>query len=271
MSTQDSESIHLTTFGNGSDNGSNLSDPFEEDSIDISVFDDENLMRFLNSPFNNVQNQSDDLFASMFMDPTFVSFTPMANVAVARQPVEWEPATLQSGAMVQAILDKAYALQLDAQELAVISENLNFLFIPSRIEKLVRLYFETWHRHCPILHQPSFDIGTVPTPLLLSVILLGAMYSQDEREASTAKALLDISELYVYSMEGLTEESEVRQMLRMGNSITRASAQLSPLAFPYLQGAYLMICAQFWGGNRLARRRAIELRFGVVVKACDRL
>lgn len=205
--------------------------------------------------------QSDDLYAPMFMDPSYANPTPMNDVAFP-----WEPPSVQSAAVVHAILDKAASLQTNLQEQADISHHLNFLFTPSKITKLVNLYFEFWHPHCPIIHQGSFSVETVPLPLLMSVTLMGAMYSQVDREVSTAKLLLDLAELYIHSMEDLTDEFEIRQMLRLSASTSPDSIKLGPQAFQHLQAAYLMVVVQFWAGSMVSRKRAIETRFGVVVK-----
>jgi hypothetical protein len=80
---------------------------------------------------------------------------------------------------------------------------------------MVSLYFEFSHPHCPIIHQGSFSVENAPTPLLVAVIAIGAMYSQVDQEVSTAKELLDLAELYIYSTDVLTEEFEIRQLLRL--------------------------------------------------------
>jgi cytochrome c-type biogenesis protein CcmH/NrfG len=93
------------------------------------------------------------------------------------------------------------------------------------------------------------------------------MYSQVDRDVTTAKTLLDLAELYIYSMDDLTEEFEVRQMMRAASTTTPESIALSMLAFQHLQAAYLMVCVQFWAGNMVSRKRAIDTRFSVVIKA----
>jgi hypothetical protein len=259
-------STTLDIFANSSENGSaasTFSDPFEDEPIDWSLFEDENLLRFLSSPFSEVQMQSEDLFSPMMMDPSFVS-TP--NISGLPLPGEWEPPTEQSSAAIQAIFRKAMALQLSPPDQADISHHLNYLFTPSRIKRLVRLYFEFWHPHCPIIHQGSFSAETAPIPLLIVVVIMGAMYSQVDRDVSTTKFLLDLAELYVFSLDDLTDEFEIRQMLRAPQTTTPESISLSNLAFQHLQAAYLMVCVQFWAGNMVSRKRAIDTKFGVVLK-----
>jgi Fungal specific transcription factor domain len=262
----DSSSTTLDVFTNSSDNGSTastFSDPFEDEPIDWSLFEDENLLRFLSSPFNEVQTQSEDLFAPMAIEQSFAAGPNMPGVPL---PGEWEPPSEASSAAIQAIFRKTMTLQLSPPEQADISHHLNYLFTPSRIKRLVGLYFEFWHPHCPIIHQGTFSIETVPTPLLVSVLVVGAMYSQVDRDVSTTKLLLDLAELYVFSIDDLTDEFEIRQMLRAPYNTTPDSIPLSNQAFQHLQAAYLMVCVQFWAGNMVSRKRAIDTKFGVVLK-----
>lgn len=259
------DSNFVNFFGNGSDNGSTFSDPFEEEPIDWSLFEDENLLRFLSGPFTDYPMQPEDAYAPVFMDPNFPPIDPMTNIQGSIPKMEWEQPSPQSAAIVQSILNRAIALNTTLSEQEDFRQQLNYLFTPSRIDKFINHFFEFWHPHCPILHQPTFSVETAPIPLLVSVTLMGAMYSQSDQEVNTAKHLLDLSELFVYSMEDLTDDSEIRQMLRSNPSVEQ-SVIVSPLAFQYLQAAYLMVCVQFWAGGMLARKRAIETRFGNVVK-----
>jgi hypothetical protein len=121
-------------FGNGSENGSTFSDPFEDEPIDWSLFQDENLLRFLSSPLTEVQMPTDDMLAPMFMDPNFAQVRPVTGLSF---PMEWEPASAQSAGIVQALLEKVTSLNLNPEEQAGISQHLNYLFTPSRIQKFV--------------------------------------------------------------------------------------------------------------------------------------
>jgi hypothetical protein len=264
--SSDSNALHF--FGNGSENGSTFSDPFEDEPIDWSSFQDENLLKFLNSPFTEVQMQADDIFAPMFMDP---NFSHAGLVTGMPCPPEWDPASVQSAAIIQGLRGKASLLNLNPQEQTDLSQHLDYIFTPSRIERMVSLYFEFWHPHCPIIYRPTFSIETTPTPLLISMTLMGVMYSQVDHEVKSGKILLDLAEMFVFSASDLTEESEIQRMLRasLGSSPDQ-SGMLSSMALQNLQAAYVMVCLQFWAGNPVARRRAIE-RFAVVVKVMNPL
>lgn len=50
---------------------------------------------------------------------------------------------------------------------------------PSNVREFLYCYFRHFHRHTPILHLPTWDIATTPSSLLLAMILLGAVYSDN--------------------------------------------------------------------------------------------
>lgn len=225
--------------------------------MDWSLFDDENLLRFLNGPFDD----TDDLLASMMADPNLGSNLSMVGPLV---PTEWEPPTVQSATIIQALLEKSTYLNLSPEKQSEISYQLNFLFAPSRITKFISLYFECWHPHCPFLHRPLFDSEVTPLPLLIAVIFLGATYSKINKEAGIAKKLLDLAEICIYSMNDLADDFDIRQSL--GGLYDPVHS--SPHALQHLQAAYLSVTTQFWAGNMSARKRALEIRFGAVIKVC---
>lgn len=245
---------------------SNFSDPFENDAIDWSAFEDEALIGLLSNPLRSGHLETDDIFGPMFMNYTSKSNDPINDLNLGAAD-EWEAPSPQSTAIVQAIFNSTDSLQLSTQERAVISQPLYSLFSATKIERLIDLYFEFWHPHCPIVHRPSFSVETTPIPLLISMSLMGAMYSQVDKDSVTAKPLLDLAEHYIFTLEDLTPEFEIRQALRAQPPTSpEQSTMHSLLAFQHLQAAYIMVCLQFWAGNAVSRKRAIETRFGVVIK-----
>jgi Fungal specific transcription factor domain/Fungal Zn(2)-Cys(6) binuclear cluster domain len=48
---------------------------------------------------------------------------------------------------------------------------------PKAVREMLYCYFRHFHRHTPIIHLPTWDISTTPSSLLLTMILLGAVYS----------------------------------------------------------------------------------------------
>jgi Fungal specific transcription factor domain/Fungal Zn(2)-Cys(6) binuclear cluster domain len=124
------------------------------------------------------------------------------------------------------------------------------------IDSLVSLYFENYHRHCPILHRPSFQATLCPLALLLSVMALGGMYAPETERVQRMRSLLDVIEAYIFSLPGLRDE--------YSHSLNLAEApdeQTLQFQFELFQGAYLIIIAQYFSGNVAAKRRARRQRF----------
>lgn len=231
--------------------------------MDWPVLQEESLQRFLSQSVVDTPMQT-DVFSPMFMDPNFANAGPVSG---ALCPGEWEPTSPQPAAILQALLGKSALLNLNDQEQADISQHLNYLFVPSKIEKSINCYFEFWHPHCPMVHRPSFNIETAPIPLLISMTLMGAMYSQAEHEVGSAKVALDLAELFIYSLDDFTDEFEIQQMLKFSSTPSQNQTSVpSYVALKNLQAAYLMIVVQTWAGNAAARRRATETRFSTVIK-----
>lgn len=121
---------------------------------------------------------------------------------------------------------------------------------------LVDLFFQHYHKHCPILHKPTFDLTVVPMPLVMAVLALGGMYAPDKIRVERMRSLLDVMELYIYNMPGLREEYPYTLDLSQAPDDDTSHAQ-----FQTLQGAYLINVAQYFSGNLAAKRRARRQRF----------
>lgn len=235
--------------------------------MDWAVLQDESFHRFLGQPIGPVPMQT-DVFTPIFMNPNFSHAGPISS---AISGSEWEPASAQSAAILEALLGKLAMLNMNDQEQADISHQLNYLFVPSRIEKFTNCYFQFWHPHCPMVHRPSFSIDAEPVPLLIAMTLMGAMYSQVEHEVDASKIALDLAELFIYSIEDFADEFEVQQMLRYSSAPNQAQPSMpSYLALKNLQAAYLMVVVQTWAGNMAARKRAMETRFSTAIKVIER-
>lgn len=136
---------------------------------------------------------------------------------------------------------------------------------PERVQAFAKLYFHHWHRHGPILHEPSFDPSKVALPLLLSVFAIGGMYSKDPLEVSMMKLLLDFIEIVVYSSIDIEDDYEIRQGVSMGeNDDCNQQRKLEEF-----QGAYLMVVVQYWAGNAIAKKRVRQQRFMRLISVCS--
>lgn len=143
----------------------------------------------------------------------------------------------------------------DPQDMLSLLPNINSL-TASEVASLVDLFFQHYHKHCPIIHRPSFDLTAVPLALLLAVLALGGMYAPDKPRVERIRSLLDVMELYVFNLDGLKEEYPFSSDLSQANDDDSLHAQ-----FQILQGGYLIIVAQYFSGNVPAKRRARRQRF----------
>ncbi|KAJ5040593.1 uncharacterized protein L3040_006245 [Drepanopeziza brunnea f. sp. 'multigermtubi'] len=241
-------------FGNNSSEGNVSSTPFDDESIDRSLLDEANLLTFLGGSFGVV--------------PMFGSEAPITGFSLIG---DFEAPTPQSAMLVQEILESSMTLQMTPPEQEHVLQNLRFLFTPSRIEKFVGLYFEFWHPHCSIIYKPAFSIHTTTLPLLAAMSVMGAMYTPIDTEITTARLVLDLVELYIFSLNDLSDVYEIRHMLRVASVLAPENTQLSVLAFDNLQAAYILVCVQFWAGNMVSRKRAVDTRFNSLVKVARRL
>jgi len=169
-----------------------------------------------------------------------------------------------SSSVSQALLMMVPKLTQDIKMQHKLNSDIQFLIGPRKITKFISSFFKLWYPNCPIMHQPTFEPEAAQLPLLMSVIFMGAMYAVDERELKVSKHLLDLAELYVFSCEIFAPEAEMRRSL--DGTQTPADLDSNWAIFQHFQGGYLMSVVQHWAGNRLARKRASENRFGEVVK-----
>lgn len=146
--------------------------------------------------------------------------------------------------------------------LAVTPESLldsaRLIFAAGRVDIFVQSYFDTWHRHCPILHRPSFHPSTTFTPLLAAVVLIGATYSS-RKYAKAARNCLDAMEAYVFNHEAF------RQL------VNPASSKSATLGIAPLQAAFLVTVLQHWDHHHDSRRRMRLQRFADLVSAARHL
>ena len=123
-------------------------------------------------------------------------------------------------------------------------------------DSLIDMYFENYHRHCPLIHRPTFQPTQCPLALLLSIMALGGMYAPSPDIVHRMRSLLDVIECHIYSLPGLRDEFNDSLDLSVASDEFTLWHQ-----FETFQGAYLIIVAQYFSGNLGARRRARRQRF----------
>uniref|UniRef100_A0A093XNL6 Transcription factor domain-containing protein n=1 Tax=Talaromyces marneffei PM1 TaxID=1077442 RepID=A0A093XNL6_TALMA len=247
----------------------NLNTGFFSDFDDLSTFD-ESFMSFMTGPFAESQKSMVDPYSGTFAAHALLQLPNHdPKVDLADDSSFYETESAFSSALIQAILAKTWTVNMDAKAQQEISSNLHFLLTTRRIHKFVSLYFLYWHINCQLLHPPSFNIEQVTMPLLAAVVFMGAMYSNEEREAYVARRMIDFAELYVFSTDVFSSEHEVSCTF-VGRPSTETERK-DWTHFQNLQAGYVMVVTQYWAGSKTARNRAMEARFNEVVLTARRM
>lgn len=114
------------------------------------------------------------------------------------------------------------------------------LFTPSNIERFFRQYFRHWHRHSPILHRQLFNPGTISMPLLLAVVLTGALFSSSVKETNLARSMLDFAEDYAFENPiflDLISKTEVQAIISHRAVIEAVQAAMSVFQIQLREGS----------------------------------
>lgn len=135
-----------------------------------------------------------------------------------------------------------------------IQKDVDTLLTSGYLANTVDLFFRQAHRHVPIVHEPTFDIGTVELPLLLAIFMVGSVwtYPRDTYYFFSAPTVIEMTENYIF-------ESELfRKLLRRDcNTTTTSSAGVLSL----LQAATLFLSISFGFAGTEVRRRFRIHRF----------
>lgn len=238
----------------------------EWDPTTLNLFED-TFKSLLQGPFGSLPELTEDPYPDGAAYHAIIPPGLDPNLTLPGEQAVYEPEKPFATALIQSILTRAWTVPLNTKAQDELSTNLNFLLTTARIQKFVTLYFKYWHTNSPMIHPPSFDVETVPLPLLASVVFMGAIYSNDERETCIAKRLLDFAELFVFSSDVFSYESEIAASF--GDAIRSYNEDINSWTqFQNFQAGFIMIIVQYWAGSRVSRNRVMESRFGDLIKVC---
>jgi hypothetical protein len=130
---------------------------------------------------------------------------------------------------------------------------------PPKIKRFAEFFFDQWYPHCPILHEPTFNLATVPALLLAPVILMGACMSDVEEERVNGRLYAGLVETMVFSHSLLSLYS---------SSALGDGLDISPIKV--MQAAYLVCLLQNWEGDDTAKKRIRQNRFVTLIAVCQR-
>lgn len=242
--------------------GSTVSDPVAPQFFQDTFLD------FFHGPFGDGNKATDNSYHAGELSYQSAIPPGQNSTTLPGDPPIFEPERPFATTLIHLILTQAWQVPLDPKAQEELSTNLNFLLTTARIRKYIALYFKYWQPSCAMLPM-SFDPETVPLPLLAAVVFMGAMYSNDQREVYVAKRVLDFAELSIFANDVFSAESEINATFSGSRCFDEGIGDWD--WFQKFQAGVIITIVQYWAGSRVSRNRAMENRFGQVVKVARRI
>lgn len=82
------------------------------------------------------------------------------------------------------------------------------LFSAANIRLFECLYAQYHHKHCPIIHIPTFEAESATLPLLMATFLAGSLHSHPRDTSFLGVDCLDLAEAFIFSLPALNVETE---------------------------------------------------------------
>jgi hypothetical protein len=239
----------MTNDGEDSSDASHWSEDYEASDV------------FIGAPIPDLDGISFDSFFDGFESMTFGSYPLNHEIPQLGGPgifsssaLVLEPRAFELRRLLLGTITRLASESPEPVNVPLLAESIELL-THAEIDYCLKSYFANYHRHCPIIHQPSFDPAVVPDSLLLACVALGAMYA-DPMKLAWMKGLLDVIETFIFSLPAVKEECfGTMGYLQVQNEDARN------YHFQSFQGAYLFVVVQYFSGNLPARRRARRQRF----------
>ncbi|CAG8121396.1 unnamed protein product [Penicillium olsonii] len=187
----------------------------------------------------------------------FISYLDDLETALYGDP---NTSTVQEEIMSEKMMSLWNALQFQqdssthGQNHISVHEWLSF-FSPASLTRYLSLFWDRWHRHCPILHKATFELNDCSLLLLATMALMGACMSSRDQHA--AREMLDAAEELVFS-NSLFSESSILRLKNKDQFPSREQLQI-------LQATCFMCLLQKWEGSPEAKLRIQRQRFTTFV------
>jgi hypothetical protein len=125
-------------------------------------------------------------------------------------------------------------------------------FTPSNLSLCIESFFRNAYKHIPIVHEPSFEVKTANLQLLLSIFVVGAVWSYPRDTYFMVFDFVEVVEQCIFESENF------QGVLKNGTK----TEQVSPSDFLSLtQAATILISISFAFPQSEHRRRFRERRF----------
>lgn len=138
---------------------------------------------------------------------------------------------------------------------------LHTFFAVENVQQCIAAYFQKVHPRAPIVYLPGLDLELASIPLLLPMVLLGAVCGQSDELASLAAAFCDIGE------ESVFESKIFQDMVYSPQQTGYAHDNISDAGIQCIQGALCMILIQKSTTDLRTQRRIRVQRFPALISA----
>lgn len=127
-------------------------------------------------------------------------------------------------------------------------------FCPGNLRRFIRLFWDEWYPHCPIIHKPTFNALNVPVILLVPMAITGAFMSESDADVKLAMEWLEFGEEIVFASAILSAEP-----------VERAPSDVDIPPLRIIQAAYLTCIMLNWEGSDTMKRRVRHHHFAALV------
>jgi hypothetical protein len=199
-----------------------LSEAHAEQSIAESVV-------LQDGPLEPVSYINDDFMDSLFsgvfldlpMDHNEEMSDTVSNMAASNPYPQAYHRTEELVRLLECQQKASHALPLSNDRVPI--DLLRTVLSSENVAKHVSAFFRYFHPHTPFIHQPSFNVETVPSQLLLAVSLVGSGFLAPQDDALSARTLFGLAEDYVF---GLLHLMGTQRSMSAGDILSTVQAAL---------------------------------------------
>lgn len=94
-------------------------------------------------------------------------------------------------------------------------------FLPSSLSHFFDLYFENYHPHFPILHQPTLDPTQAPPLLIAAIVTLGSTLSCEEGHFQTSVQIHDTLRYIIFNVSAMVPVKDLQFLFFFNSSDSR--------------------------------------------------
>ncbi|KAF2019976.1 hypothetical protein BU24DRAFT_489824 [Aaosphaeria arxii CBS 175.79] len=131
-------------------------------------------------------------------------------------------------------------------------------FSLAKLHKFLGLFWSCWYPNWPAIHKPSFRLSEASITLVISMTVLGACLSPDERERAKATLWFSATEELVFSSDIWSQD--LAQAWQNSDHTAQRQSQLE-----IIQAAYCVTLIHTWEGCKEHVLRVRRQRYNAII------